>query len=158
MLLGGALAVIAFLIFAPRMQPWIQVQLSKTEKREKAVVRVQGLSDRHGAFGVGFIAPFLIGLLISAGVGVVLDLPRKKLGFYLVLVVLVWAIGLAVLATAMYQGRCRLQRREPGDAALLSWAVLPGRDCFVRRAGSTGSVSVGCGEREERPWRREPGR
>ena len=103
-LVGGTLAVVVFLIIAPRIQPWIKRQLNKTEKRKKTMLRAQGLSERHGAFGVGFLAPFLIGLLIAAGVGVLLDLPRRKLGFYLILVVLVWAIGLTVLASLMYQG------------------------------------------------------
>jgi hypothetical protein len=103
-LIGGSLAVIVLLALGAAIQPWLRRQLSKTEKRKKAVARAQRLSEAHGAFGVGFIAPFLIGLLLAAGIGITLDLPKKKLGFYLVLVVIVWAIGLAVLAAAMYQG------------------------------------------------------
>jgi hypothetical protein len=103
-LIGGTIAVVAFLALGPHIQPWIERQLAKTEKRERAVARVQRLGDRFGAFGVGFLAPFLIGLLLAAGIGIVLHMPRKRLGFYLTLVVLVWAIGLAVVATAMYGG------------------------------------------------------
>ena len=77
-LVGGTIAVVVFLLLAPRLQPWIQRQLNKTEKRKKAVARATGLSERHGVFGVGFLAPFLIGLLLAAGVGVILNLPGRS--------------------------------------------------------------------------------
>lgn len=72
-------------------------QLDQSTQDDRFIMR---LWHRYGIIGFGLIAPMTVGAQLGAIIGIALNIPRKKLVLWMIIGVILWSVGLTLLAAA----------------------------------------------------------
>ena len=98
---AGALAGVVVIVYpGERLRGWLVARYSRPGK-DKSMNRAKRLWERYGVFGVGLVAPLIVGVPAAAALGIALGAPRRKLLPLLTVVILFWCV---VLTIASYLG------------------------------------------------------
>ncbi len=96
--LSGILIVI---LPAKSVRDWVMKRFGKnmnlSDESDSFFMRMW---RKYGVIGFGLIAPMTTGAQLGAIIGTTLDIPRKQLILWMFIGVVVWAIGLTILAVA----------------------------------------------------------
>ena len=98
---AGALAGVILIAYpGERLRAWLVSRYSRPGK-SGGMNRAKRLWERYGIYGVGLIAPLIVGVPAAAALGIALGAPRQKLVPLLAVIILFWCV---VLTIACYFG------------------------------------------------------
>jgi hypothetical protein len=84
-----------------RVRAWALRRFGKQAKRQaNKDTLIQRIWARYGVIGFGLLAPMTIGAQLGAILGIALNIPKGRLLLWMAVGVLLWAIGLTMLALA----------------------------------------------------------
>ena len=93
--------ILLFVLPSQSVRQWAMNRFGKNLDNATSDDRfIMRLWNRYGVIGFGLIAPMTTGAQIGTIIGIALNIPRRKLILWMSIGVIMWAVGLTLLAVA----------------------------------------------------------
>jgi len=96
---GQIIAVLLIYKLASALRNWIIHRYFGDARERLKNSHLYRIWLRYGVVGLGLLAPLITGAAVATALGVAFDAPKRKLLFWIVIGVVLWAIGLMLAAS-----------------------------------------------------------
>ena len=95
--LGAVAGVFIVLALGEGLRKWL-LRRHHRGREEKQPGRIHRVWARYGVAGLGLLAPLLVGAPVGTALGLALGAPRKRLVLWMVIGIVAWSAGLAIVS------------------------------------------------------------
>lgn len=96
--LGTMLGTLLVVLLGDRLRTWLIERRGPGKKREKNS-RIYRIWERYGVVGLGLLAPLITGAPLGAAIGITLGASPRRLIFWCIIGIILWAIILTLIGT-----------------------------------------------------------